>query len=289
LSRWFRFYDDVINDPKVLSLPEAMRWSWVAVLCIASKNDGKLPEIQHLALMLRVSKQRAASILAALRNAGLVDKTETGFVPHNWDARQYKSDVSTERVKRFRKQERNVSSAVSETAPDTDTETETETETDSEPESDLDRIREARARGQSAFTDGSKALTKALWNALGFTNPLEIPPEFAGVDWRAIEWERAGWTVDLIDAEARRIARDKPLKPLSYFEKVFATSFAKRQTPLPIVEVREPEKLTVTNHGTPPKQSGVVAAARRLAEQFESRSSDGIEGNSAPLLRLSSG
>jgi hypothetical protein len=66
-NRWFRFYHDVINDPKVLSLPEAMRWSWVAVLCAASKNDGKLPEIQHLALMLRVSKQRAASILAALR------------------------------------------------------------------------------------------------------------------------------------------------------------------------------------------------------------------------------
>jgi len=59
-NQWFRFYHDVINDPKVLSLPEAMRWSWVAVLCAASKNDGKLPEIQHLALMLRVSKQRAA-------------------------------------------------------------------------------------------------------------------------------------------------------------------------------------------------------------------------------------
>jgi hypothetical protein len=275
-NRWFRFYHDAINDPKVLSLPEAMRWSWVAVLCAASKNDGKLPEIQHLALMLRVSKQRAASILAALRNAGLVDKTETGFVPHNWDARQYKSDVSTERVKRFRKQERNVSSAVSETAPESDTET----------ESDLDRIGEARARGRSAFTEGSKALANKFWEALGFNNPLEIPPEFAGVDWRAIEWERAGWTVDLIDAEARRIAREKPLKPLSYFEKVFATSFAKRQTPLPIVEVREAEKLSVTGHGASQNQSGVVAAARRLAEQFESRSSDGIEGNSASVLRL---
>ena len=179
-------------------------------------------------------------------------------------------------MKRFRKQERNVSSAVSETAPESDTET----------ESDLDRIGEARARGRSAFTEGSKALANKFWEALGFNNPLEIPPEFAGVDWRAIEWERAGWTVDLIDAEARRIAREKPLKPLSYFEKVFATSFAKRQTPLPIVEVREAEKLSVTGHGASQNQSGVVAAARRLAEQFESRSSDGIEGNSASVLRL---
>jgi hypothetical protein len=132
-----------------------------------------------------------------------------------------------------------------------------------------DRIGEARARGQSAFTEGSKALANAFWKALGFNNPLEIPPEFAGVDWRAIEWERAGWTVDLIDAEARRIARDKPLKPLSYFEKVFATSFAKRQAPLPIVEVREAEKLTVTSHGTSKTKSGgslIAAIDRQLAK-----------------------
>jgi hypothetical protein len=165
-------------------------------------------------------------------------------------------------VKRFRSSKRNVSSTVSETPPESETDTE-------------DRIGEARARGQSAFTEGSKALTAALWKALGFTNPLEIPPEFAGVDWRAIEWERVGWTVDLIGAEARRIARDKPLKPLSYFEKVFATSFAKRQTPLPIVDVREPEKLTVTSYGTPKTQSGgsiIAAIDRELAKiEFESK------------------
>jgi hypothetical protein len=260
-NRWFRFYHDVINDPKVLSLPEAMRWSWVAVLCAASKNDGKLPEIQHLALMLRVSKQRAASILAALRQAGLVDKTETGFAPHNWEARQYKSDVSNDRVKRFRERKCNVTSAVTVTAPESDTET----------ESDIDRRGEARARGQSAFTEGSKALANAFWKALGFNNPLEIPPEFAGVDWRAIEWERARWTVDLIDAEARKLARDGPLKPLTYFEKVFATSFAKRQTPLPIVQVREAEKLTVTGHGRPQSTGGnVIQAADRLIDKIRS-------------------
>jgi hypothetical protein len=110
-------------------------------------------------------------------------------------------------------------------------------------------VADSPAPRRPAFTDGSKALTEALWNALGFNGPLDIPPEFAGVDWRAIEWERAGWTVDLIDAEARRIARVKPLKPLSYFEKVFATSFAKRQAPLPVVEIREAEKLTVTSYG----------------------------------------
>jgi hypothetical protein len=113
----------------------------------------------------------------------------------------------------------------------------------------IDRMPETRARGQSAFTAGSKALASAFFRALGFNGPLQIPPEFAGVDWRAVQWEQAGWTVDLIDVEARRFACDLPLKPLSYFEKVFATSFAKRQAPLPIVEIRDAEKLTVTGHG----------------------------------------
>lgn len=146
----------------------------------------------------------------------------------------------------------------------------------------IDRIGSA---GASAFTEGSKLLTEAFWKALGFEGRLQIPPEFAGVDWRAIEWERVGWTVDLIDAETRRIGPDKPL---TYYEKVFATAFAKRQAPLPIVEVREAEKLTVTN-GTSKNQSGVVAAARRLAEQFESQSGGCIEGDPASVLRLSQG
>jgi hypothetical protein len=30
MSRWFGMYDDVINDPKVMRLSEAMRWHWVA-------------------------------------------------------------------------------------------------------------------------------------------------------------------------------------------------------------------------------------------------------------------
>jgi hypothetical protein len=279
VSRWFRFYDDVINDPKVLSLPDAMRWSWVAVLCVASKNDGKLPEVQHLALMLRVSKQRAAAILNTLQDAGLVDRSETGFVPHNWDGRQYKSDVSTDRVKRFRSNKRNVSTAVSETAPESESETDTD-----------DRIGDARAR--STFTEGSKALATVFWKALGFNSPIEIPPEFAGVDWRAIEWERAGWTADLIDAEARRIARDKPLKPLSYFEKVFATSFAKRQTPLPIVDVREAEKLTVTSHGRTSASGNIIQAADRLLDKIRSFDAGPGEdnpirdGTSAPSPRL---
>lgn len=122
MNRWFRFYDDVINDPKVLKLPEVLRWHWVAVLCIASKYSGAIPGIDDVALLLRTPKHKAAAILTQLHAVELLDKTETGFTPHNWNVRQYKSDVSTERVKRFRKRERNVSETPSESDTETDTE-----------------------------------------------------------------------------------------------------------------------------------------------------------------------
>lgn len=118
--RWLRLYDDTINDPKILKLPDAMRWHWIAMLCIASKNEGILPPLDDIAIQLRVTAAKATEIIATLVKAQLLDKLETGFAPHNWNGRQYKSDVSNERVKRYRERKRNVTVA----PPETDTETE---------------------------------------------------------------------------------------------------------------------------------------------------------------------
>ncbi len=256
MNHWWRAYNEAVNDPKLQLLSDGLFRAWFNVMCIASTNDGNLPALKDIAFTLRIQPTKAAQVLAQLHAAGLLDKTETGFIPHNWNGRQYKSDVSTERVKRFRNGKRNVSSDVSETPP------EAETDTD-------DRI-SSRA---SAFTQGSKALTDSLWQALGIENPLQIPPELAGADWRAIEWERAGWTCDLIEAECRRIG---PGKPLVYYEKVFATAFAKRQAPLPNVEIRQAETLTVT-HGTHNDRSAnsLTASLRReLADLEREESAD---------------
>jgi hypothetical protein len=145
--------------------------------------------------------------------------------------------------------------------------------TDKRPDTELDTEDRIVDAGASSFTEGSKALATSFWKALGFETALAVHPNYAGTDWRAIEWEKAGWTVDLIDSETRRVGPDKPL---TYYEKVFATSFAKRQAPLPIVEVREAEKLTVT-HGTNQNRSGgsLTASIRReLAELEQSESAD---------------
>ena len=148
-----------------------------------------------------------------------------------------------------------------------------------------DEIGEARARGASMLTEGSKARALAFWTALGFADPQVVPPEFAGVDVRAVEWEAAGWSLEMIAVEARRIG---PTKPLSYHEKVFATAHARLHAPLPKVEIREAETVQVT-HANPQHGSGVVAAARRLAERFEGESGDRLATDPDSVLRLSQG
>lgn len=124
----------------------------------------------------------------------------------------------------------------------------------------------------SAFTEGSKKLAEAFWKSLGIDSPLGVPPEFSGADWRSIEWEAAGWTPDLISAEVRKVG---PGKALKYYEKCFATAFAARQAPLPVVEIKQAEKITVT-HGTSKTQSGgsLLGSIRRQLAEVEQEEAD---------------
>lgn len=126
MSRWLRLYDDTINDPKVIKLSEALRWHWIALLCVASKSGGLLPPLEDVAIQLRVTSAKATEIIAKLAKAGLLDKTETGFIPHNWEGRQFRSDTSNDRVKRYRQRKCNVTQDVTVTPPDTETEEDTD-------------------------------------------------------------------------------------------------------------------------------------------------------------------
>src|SRR4051794_39316045 len=111
MSRWFRLYSGVVDDPKAQMLSPEMFKHWVNVLCIAAQNDGELPAISATAFTLRISEPKAAGILARLHGAGLLDKTVESFKPHNWDARQYKTDTkdptAATRAKNYRDRKRN--------------------------------------------------------------------------------------------------------------------------------------------------------------------------------------
>lgn len=101
--RWFRFYDDAINDPKVQRLSPHLFKTWINLLCLASKSGGKLPSDDDVAFLLRSSIQDAAQQVEDLILAGLIDIGPRGErTPHNWSNRQFASDSSAERVRKHR-------------------------------------------------------------------------------------------------------------------------------------------------------------------------------------------
>lgn len=147
MSRWFRLYDEMLDDPKAQRLPPQDFKIWINLLCLASRNDGKLPCISDIAFALRISENDAVTVVERLHIAGLIDKRNGGpdgfrYSPHGWDKRQYKSDNSADRVKKHREKrngECNVSCNVTETPPDTETDTDTETDK-KDMSSDDDRV-----------------------------------------------------------------------------------------------------------------------------------------------------
>lgn len=177
MSRWFRLYDDTLNDPKILKLSDKTYRVWIGILCVASKNNGELPPFEDMALMLRMKPEKFQPELEKLIISGLIDHDDDGLRPHNWQGRQYKSDVSTERVKRFRNGKRNVSEA----PPDTEQNTETETEK---------KYSSLRSRSNERKSDWPTDFREQFWSSyprkterLAAMKALEKAHKIANVPW----------------------------------------------------------------------------------------------------------
>ena len=107
--KWLSLYSDVVSDPKVQRLPGDKFKAWINLLCVASQHDGILPPLADLAFTLRTTEDKITALLDDLVEKGLLDVTSNDrYTPHNWASRQYKSDVSNDRVQRHRQRKRNV-------------------------------------------------------------------------------------------------------------------------------------------------------------------------------------
>lgn len=125
MALWFRFYSDAMRHPKVAKLTDAEFRLWVELLAVASDNDGLIPPLSDLKHVLKRRLDHLSRGLEGLLKASLIDPLDAGYEPHGWSKRQYKSDTSTDRVKKFR-EKCNVSVTPPETEPDTETEPEEE-------------------------------------------------------------------------------------------------------------------------------------------------------------------
>lgn len=115
---WFRLHESTLDNPKVQKLPDRLFKGWVNILCVASRYGGLLPSIADIAFAMRKSEEEVKKLVTALVVANLIDETDEGLKPHDWSDHQFQSDVSTPRVKQFRKRQKERNETVSRNAPE---------------------------------------------------------------------------------------------------------------------------------------------------------------------------
>lgn len=107
-GRWIRFYIGAVDDLKLAEISDAAYRTWTHLLCVAGANDGQLPNILGIAHRVRLTEKEARKRVAELVEARLIDETPTGFVPHDWDDRQFVSDNGAARMRRYRERHKSV-------------------------------------------------------------------------------------------------------------------------------------------------------------------------------------
>lgn len=100
--KWFRVYDEIIDDYRVLRFSYEFRWFFVGILAISSRQfiRGTLPDLKEISLGLRVTQAKAARVIQRFVDAGLVDRNpeDGSLYVHGWKNRQFQSDDVTART-----------------------------------------------------------------------------------------------------------------------------------------------------------------------------------------------
>ena len=121
---WFRMYHEFLDDPKVQKLTHAEQRHFIMLMCARCRNGNETLHDEDAAFMLRIPIDEFLTVKQKFVSCNILCN---GNHPKNWDKRQYASDSSTQRVRKFRNEKKR-SRNVSETSPDTDTDTDTDTE-----------------------------------------------------------------------------------------------------------------------------------------------------------------
>lgn len=168
-GRWFRFYDEALNDPKVQKLSGDMFKAWVNLLCIASKNDGRIP-VEDVAFSLRMDPADVVDVIVRFTQLDLLTAFDGYYEPHNWSGRQYKSDNSdptnAERQARYREKHKQGSNAVTPvTVTATRAETDTKTDTEQNKSSGADAPNGGKRKREKKYATAISENFEPNWEA----------------------------------------------------------------------------------------------------------------------------
>jgi hypothetical protein len=101
---WFRFYNEVLNDPKVQMLPAEVFKIWVNCLCHANstgENDGKLGNVTDVSFALRVTTEAVSSAFQILMEKEIITEENGIYFISKWEKRQFKTDKYSESDNKF--------------------------------------------------------------------------------------------------------------------------------------------------------------------------------------------
>jgi hypothetical protein len=124
---WFRLYSEFAHDPKIQMLPEAMQRRYVMLLCLRCSETLETLHETEIAFQLRLTEAELVETKQLFINKNFIDRH---WKILNWDKRQFVSDSSTMRVRKYRNKKKQPSNANetlqerSSNAIDTDTDTE---------------------------------------------------------------------------------------------------------------------------------------------------------------------
>lgn len=156
-------------------------------------------------------------------------------------------------------------------------------ERDKEEEGNKEIIDDADAARGSLVTPEALKLTEKLIVIAG--HDLKFwPPGWMGAPMRVQAWLAQGWKPEIIIAAVQRVvakARGRPINSVQFFENAIAEEVARQAAPLPVVEIREADKLTVTKNA---KSGGFDQAYDSILEKLNA----GF-GGPAPEERLRAG
>jgi hypothetical protein len=128
---WFRLYAEIVTDPKVIIVTEALRWRYVALLCIHCNEQYENAPDDEIALSLRVTVDEWLETKKTFIQRKLLNPD--GSIK-GWEKRQYISDLkdptASERQKRYRENKKLYRNAgVTSRLPESDTDTDTDKKT----------------------------------------------------------------------------------------------------------------------------------------------------------------
>lgn len=85
-THWIKLYVEMIDDPKVGILPDAIKWRWVSALLLAGElnEDGFLPDVNDMAWRLHTNVETLQGEMRTIAGRGLVELKEHPDGSERW-------------------------------------------------------------------------------------------------------------------------------------------------------------------------------------------------------------